>query len=214
MENPEISLSKKRGMSAFVLRVYLKEKERFLWHQETALDLMFMERGKFKIFLFSARGRDITLRFKITANQCHTIKLPCTAQKIKGWTPQSVRLEDRFVSRQCKWWSLVFRLIPIFTWYVTRVLGLLSCSCLSWFQIGVESWRLWTGKISDFLGALWSLGGFENLRGRLGGEGQLAFWEQGLQMPSVLWHIGPTCAVENCPMILECPGGREGETRV
>ena len=84
MENPEISLSKKRGISAFVLRVYLKEKERFLWHQETALDLMFMKRGKFKIFLFSVRGRDITLRFKITANQCHTIKLPCTAQKIKG----------------------------------------------------------------------------------------------------------------------------------
>ena len=43
-------------------------------------------------------------------------------------------------------------------------------------------------------------------------EGQLAFWEQEPQMLNVLWHIGPPCAVKNCPMVLECPGGHEGET--
>lgn len=49
----------------------------------TWLDVI-MKRGKFEIFLLSALGRDTTLQFKITANQSHTIQLPCTAQKIKG----------------------------------------------------------------------------------------------------------------------------------
>lgn len=86
MEKSEISSPPpKKGEFDLVLRAHVEEKERFLWDQKTALDLMWLWRvGDLKFSFFSALGGDLTAWFKIMANQSHTIKLPCTVQKIKG----------------------------------------------------------------------------------------------------------------------------------